>query len=125
LAKWLRVTDPLSLDVLMGEFAPDYEAWVLRDARSGLYLTIPHPKYPGRIIVHFFMSRENAMSVLDAIIEAGNKKIEQATIIPVKVNLHASLQGIAKTKAPGVADGFVVHPPNEVYEFLRDLGASK
>lgn len=115
------MTDPLSIDVLTGEFDRDYEAWVLRDARSGLYLTIPHPKYPGRIIVHFFMSRNDAVSVLDAIIEAGNKKIEQATIVPVKVNLHEAMQGIAKTKAPGVADGFVVHPPNEVYEFLRDL----
>ncbi|MDQ2865450.1 MAG: hypothetical protein M3R51_04435 [Candidatus Eremiobacteraeota bacterium] len=44
------MTDPLSLDVQLSEFDASYEAWVLRDANSGMYVTIPHPKYPGRTI---------------------------------------------------------------------------
>lgn len=113
-------TDPLSLETLLGEFDDKYEAWVLRDARSGRYLTIPHPKYPGRIIVHFFMSRENAVTVLDAVTKAGSAVVAAAPMIPVKVNLHEAMRSIAATKTPGFADGFVVHPPNEVFEtFLR------
>jgi hypothetical protein len=113
-------TDPLSLEVLLGEFDSKYEAWVLRDPSSGDYLTIPHPDYPGRTIIHFFMSRVNAMTVFDAVVSAGNKKIAAAPIIPVKANLHEAMRSIAATKKPGFADGFVVHPPNEVFEsFLR------
>jgi hypothetical protein len=113
-------TDPLSLETLLGEFPEDYEAWVLWDPRSGTYLTIPHPKYPGRVIVHFFMSRADAATMLEEIIKAGNKRIAAAPIIPEKVNLHEAMRRIAATKTPGFADGFVVHPPNEVFEtFLR------
>ncbi len=110
------MSDPLSLDVLLSEFDASYEAWVLRDANSGMYVTIPHPKYPERTIIHFFMSREDANAVLDAIIDAGNQKIERSPIITVKVNLHQAMRGVANTRNPGFADGFVVHPPNEVFE---------
>jgi len=112
------VTEPLSLDVILAEFDSAYEAWVLRDPRSGMYVTIPHEKYPGRTIIHFFMSRQDAMDVLQAIARSGNAKIVSAPIIPVKVNLHESLKGVAADKTPGHADGFVVHSPNEVFEFL-------
>ncbi len=113
-------TDPFALETMLGEFDDKYEAWVLRDSRSGLYVTIPHSRYPGKTIVHFFMSFENALAVLDAIAKTGNAKIAAAPIIPVKVNLHEAMQAIAATETPGYADGFVVHSPNEVFEtFLR------
>jgi hypothetical protein len=113
-------TDPLSLETIMGEFDKTYEAWVLRDAKSGKYVTLPHANYPGRIIVNFFMSRNDAMTVLDAIVKTGNEIVKRSPIIPVKVNLHEAMQSIAATKTTGYADGFVVHTPNEVFEtFVR------
>jgi hypothetical protein len=91
-------------------------AWVLQDARSGKYVTIPHPRYPGRIILHFFLSRDDAAKILEMILATGNTKVTSGLIIPVQKNLHESLRAIAATKTPGFADGFVVHPPNEVFE---------
>lgn len=42
------MTDPLSLDTIQSEFSEESEAWVLQDTKSKKYVTIPHPKYPGR-----------------------------------------------------------------------------
>jgi len=39
----------------------------------------------------------------------------------VSVSLKASLRAIAEDDTPGNADAFVVHSPNEVYEWLRDI----
>jgi len=60
------MTDPLSLDTIQTEFGEEYEAWVLQDTNSKKYVTIPHPKYPGRNSIHFFMSRDDAEAVLQA-----------------------------------------------------------
>ena len=110
------MTEPLSLEAVLSEFDDKYEAWVLRDPRSGQYVMIPHARYPGRTILHFFMSRDDAMTVLDGIVRTGNETIAMAPIVPVKVNLHEALCGIANSKTPGFADAFVVHSPNEVFE---------
>lgn len=111
------MTEPLSLETLLTEFAETDTAWVLRDARSGKYVMIPHDRYPGRVILHFFMSRDDAVTILNMIVETGNKTIAAAPIIPVKVNLHEALHGIASDNTLGNADAFVVHPPNEVFEY--------
>ena len=66
--------------------------------------------------MHFFMSRGDAETVLEAIRDTGNENISKSLIVPVKVNLHDAMRGIANTKTPGFADGFVVHSPNEVFE---------
>lgn len=58
------MTDPLSIDTIVGEFSEDTEAWVLKEVSSQQYVAIPHPKYPGRRPLHFFMSRADAEAVL-------------------------------------------------------------
>ena len=112
------MTEPLSLDVVLSEFDPTDEAWVLQDSQSGLYVIVPDPKYPGRKIIRFFMSEQDAMDVLNEIVKTGNEKIPKLGIEAKKVNLHKSIRSIAATRKPGYADGFVVHSPNEVFEFL-------
>lgn len=112
------MTNPLSLDTIKSEFNEDAEAWVLQDTKSKKYVTIPHPKYPGRNPIHFFMSRDNAEAVLQEILDV-NWALGNRNIIATKVKLLQACRSIAADKTPGNADGFVVHPPNEVYEFLR------
>lgn len=113
------MTEPLPLDVITGEFSEDAEAWVLQDAQSKQYLVIPHEKYPGRQPIHFFLKKEDAQDVLIEIL-AVNERLKEKDIFPVKVKLLQSLRKIARDETPSHADGFVVHSPNEVYEFVRD-----
>ena len=63
------MTDPLSLETIVSEFSEDAEAWVLKEASSEQYVAIPHPKYPGRRPLHFFMSRGDAEAVLTEILD--------------------------------------------------------
>jgi hypothetical protein len=80
----------------------------------------PHPKYPGRNPIHFFISKDDAQSVLLEIIDV-NEKLKNREIYPTKVKLIQAIKEVAAGKDnPGNADGFVVHSPNEVYEFVRD-----
>jgi hypothetical protein len=111
--------EPISLETILCEFPEDYEAWVLQDTASRLYVTIPHSKYPGREPIHFFMRQDNAVDVL-AEIGSVNDAIRKRRIIAVKVNLHRALHNIAQDRTPGHADGFVVHGPNEVLAWLSD-----
>jgi hypothetical protein len=112
--------EPLDLDTLLSEFGEEKEAWVLQDRESGLYVTIPHPKYPGRSLIHFFLSRENAQDVLMELLDE-NERLRDKEIFPVAVRLLQAARGIAAGSGKaGNADSFVVHSANEVYTFLRD-----
>lgn len=114
------MTDPLSLDIIQSEFNEESEAWVLQDTQSKKYVTIPHPKYPGRNPIHFFMSRNDAETVLQEILDV-NLTLRNRNILPTKVKLLLACRSIAADKTADNADGFVVHPPNEVYEFIWQL----
>ena len=113
------MTEPISLDVLLREFNEDSEAWVLQDEKSKKYITIPHIKYPGKQTIHFFLSRKDAQALFLEIIEV-NDNLKDLDIFPVKVKLLGAIRGIASDKNIGSADSFVVHSPNEVYEYLSD-----
>ena len=112
------MADPLSLETILAEFSEDWEAWVLKEQSSEQYLAIPHPKYPGRQPLHFFMSRADAEAVLTEILDV-NPKLRGKDIFPTKVKLLTAARAIATKPVPGGIDGFVVHPPNEVFEFIR------
>ena len=112
------MTDPFSLDTIKSEFNEETEMWVLQDTTSKKYVTIPHPKYPGRNPIHFFMRREDAEDVLKKILDV-NWALRNRNISPTKVKLLRACRDIAADKTKGNADGFVVHPPNEVYEFFH------
>jgi hypothetical protein len=110
------MANPLDLDTILGEFTDDDAGWVLRNAASGQYVTVPDPKFPGRNIFRFFMSEMDAKRMLEALVlEAPalrGRKIEA-----VEVKLKQALRGVAGSGNP--ADGFVVHTPNEVFEKFR------
>lgn len=110
---------PLPLDTVLSEFSETSEAWVLQSKRKGTYLTIPDNRYPGRRPVRFFMSREDADRLLAEVLKV-NPSLAGERIKPVSVKLLQALRSIAADKTPGHADSFVVHSPNEVFEFLND-----
>lgn len=110
---------PLELDVIEGEFSEDYKAWAIQ-AGNGEYLVIPDNRYPGRFPIRFFMSEADAKRVLDAVLDA-KPELRKAKLIPIHLPLLDSLRRIARDKNPNHADSFVVHSPNEVYEFVTSL----
>jgi len=114
------MTEPYSLETILSELGDKTDAWVLQDKTTGLYVTIPHPKYPGKSPIHFFISKDDAQAILLEIIDV-NEKLKNREIYPTKVNLIQAIKGVAAgADNPWNADGFVVHSPNEVYEFVRD-----
>lgn len=113
------MTEPYSLDTILSEFSADSDAWVLQDKTTGLYVTIPHPKYLGRSPIHFFISESDAQDLLVELMDV-NEKLKDKEIYPVKVKLIAAIKGIAAgADNPWNADGFVVHSPSEVFEFIE------
>ena len=114
------MTATLSLDTILSEFDEKSEAWVLQDRKSKKYVTIPHPKYPKRIIVHFFLSKVDAELLLTEILDV-NWAMRNRDIFPISVKLIKAINGIAADKTIGNADGFVVHSPNEVFDFLKNI----
>ena len=67
------MTEPYSLDTILSEFDEKTIAWVLNEKTSGLYVTIPHPKYPSKNPMHFFLSEADAKSVLVELLEENEK----------------------------------------------------
>jgi len=114
-----NMTEPLSLDIILSEFNEDDKAWVLQDEDSKLYVTIPHPKYPGRQPIHFFMRRMDAEDILTEIV-GENERLRKKNIFPVSVNLLQAIRNIGIDANPRNAVGFVVHTPNEVYEYIQE-----
>jgi len=113
------MTSPLKLEDILSEFSEDADAWVLRDNTSGKFVIIPDPKFPRRKPIRFFMRREDAMDLLQKLNEE-NAALRAKEIYPFKVKLLESLRRIASDTNPENADAFVVHSPNEVYEYIRE-----
>ena len=62
----------------------------------------------------FFATEPVLVEILDK-----SDTLKDKEIYPTKINLSSAMEGIAAGKDnPLNADGFVVHSPNEVYEFL-------
>jgi hypothetical protein len=118
LTKVKSVTEPLPLDTVLSEFSEEYEAWVLQSQRNGQYLVVPDQRFPGRHPIRFFMSEAGAERFLAIVLE-DQPKFSPAQIRPVQVKLLTALRSIAADKTSGHADSFVVHSPNEVFEFVR------
>jgi hypothetical protein len=110
---------PLELDVIEGEFSEDYKAWAIQ-AKSGEFLVIPDNRFPGRFPIRFFMSDADAQRVLDAVLDV-KPQLRKEKLAPVHLPLLDSLRRIALDKDPNHADSFVMHSPNEVFEFIASL----
>jgi hypothetical protein len=65
------------------------------------------------------MKREDAESILARIIEV-NEHLRQKNIVAIKVTVKLAIAAIASDRNPNHADSFVVHSPNEVFEFMND-----
>lgn len=118
------MSKPLPLDTLVGEFSEDYKAWVIQSKKTGQYLVIPDDRFPGRKPIRFFMSEADASRVIDVVVDA-RPALKQFGLQPVQVLFQESLRKIAADKRSDYADSFVVHSPNEVYEFVRELQPEK
>jgi hypothetical protein len=90
----------------------------LRSGRRGTYLTIPDDRFPGRHPVRFFLSHMDAQRLLTEALKV-NPALAGEQITPVPVKLLKAIRSLAADKTPGHADSFVVHSPNEVFEFLQ------
>ena len=112
------MTEPISLEVLESEFDDDKEVWVLRDIRSQKYVIVPDDRFPGRRPIRFFLRKTDAEALLTAIREE-NAALRGRRINAVKVKLLSAARRIATDKNPDHADSFVVHSPNEVFDFVR------
>jgi len=108
---------PLDLDDVLAEFGEDDQAWMIFDVLSGARLNLPDDKYPGTEIVRMFLSEADARTVIDRTKTAGSAKIQNAVLVPVAVPLLQTMRGIAARRDAGEKVGYVVHGPNEVYDF--------
>ena len=88
---------PIPLETILGEFDDDYEAWVLQDSASGLYVVVPDDRYPGRRPIRFFMKSDDAATLLAEIAKV-NDRLRDRDIHPVKVNLKRAMRGIASPR---------------------------
>lgn len=108
------MTEPLSLETILGEFNEDTNAWILRDAESGEDVIVPHPAYPGRRITHLFLNPIQAEQFSQRVREA-SPIVKDRKLVVQEVKLIQTCRLIAANKE----DGFAVHPYNEVWEFLN------
>ncbi|MBI4807515.1 MAG: hypothetical protein HY799_00995 [Nitrosomonadales bacterium] len=111
--------EPLSLDTVLSEFSEDSEAWVIQSKKNGKYLTIPDNRYPGRKPIRFFLSKLDAERVLAEVLKV-NPGFTTQRLEPTNVKLLQALRSLSADKTLGHADSFVIHSPNEVYEFIHN-----
>jgi hypothetical protein len=110
--------EPLTLETIESEFSEDTEAWANRDQESGNYVVGSDHNYPGKKIIHFFLKQEDAEAYAQILREGGAEGLKGHTIITVKEKLKPALRGIGFAGHPYTA---AVHPPNEMYEYFKDV----
>jgi hypothetical protein len=110
------MTKPLDVDTIVGEFSDSDNAWTVIDAVTGARLNVPDPeRYSGVEVVRFFLSRSDAEKHIAAVL-AASPPLAEAVLVAVPVPLVRTAKAIAARCASGQKVGFVVHPPNEVFE---------
>jgi hypothetical protein len=117
---------PQSLNVLPGAGAEDLYVWAIQ-GRSGKYLAIPDPRYPGRRPIRFFTSQVGATRMLHTVLEL-KPALEKQNLVVVEVRLHVALEKAVADTTPPLADSYVINNPDEVVEFviyLRNKDAGK
>ena len=92
------MTEPLSLETILNELSDEDETWVLQNQQSGRYLTNPDDRFPGRLPIRFFLSRQDAESVLQQVLKV--KSFQHAHIATVKVKTKQAIAWIARDNTP-------------------------
>jgi hypothetical protein len=101
----------------LNDFNDEDQAWMIRDAISGARLNIPDKQYPGTEVVRLFLSEVDAKTVIEKTKAAGSTRIGNSVLVAVQVPLLMTIREIVDLRKAGTDIGFVVHSPNEVYEF--------
>jgi hypothetical protein len=87
------------------------------DVLSGARLNFPDDKYRGTETVRLFLSEGDARMVIERTKNAGSPKIRNAVLVAVPVPPLETIRGIAAKCNSGENIGYVIHGPNEVYNF--------
>ena len=112
---------PMSLNVILGDFSRDDKAWTLQ-GKSGRYLVIPDERFPGRRPIRFFKSKYDACRVLEALLKSRPALLDQK-LIAIEVRLLDALQGDESKSSRAHADSFVVNSLDEVFELICQIKA--
>lgn len=110
---------PQSLSLLPGAYAEDLYVWAIQ-GKSGKYLAIPDPRFPGRRPIRFFTSQVGAARMMKTVLEL-KPGIEKQNLVVVEVGLLAALRKANADTVPPRADSFVINNPDEVFEVINYL----
>ena len=110
---------PQSLGAIPGGCAEAINVWAIQ-GKSGKYLAITDPRFPGRRPIRFFTSQVGAMRVMNTVLEL-TPVLEKQQLVVVEVGLLAALRRANADKTPPHADSFVINSPDEVFELVTYL----
>jgi hypothetical protein len=77
---------PLELETILSEFDDKSEAWVLQDANSKKYVTVPDPRYPAKNPIRFFLRREDAEALLVELLDQNPQLRDKERSGPTNLN---------------------------------------
>ena len=101
---------PLNIDAVLSEFDLDKQGFIIVNRSLGSVVTIPDNRYPGRRPVRVFLSRSDCEKVIERLKEA-KPLASEFSLEAFPVPLIIAVRLIAD------ADAFVIHGPNEVFDF--------
>ncbi len=107
---------PQSLDKIPAAFIDASNVWAIQ-GRSGKYLAIPDPRFPGRRPIRFFASEVGARRIMNTVLEL-KPVMEKQELVVVEVALLTALRKASADKIPPRADSFVINNSDEVYELV-------
>jgi hypothetical protein len=110
---------PQSLNVLLGEYSEGHQVWAI-EARSGRYLSIPDPRFPGKLPIRFFTTEYDAMRVMETLLEV-KPSLEAQRFEVVEVHLLHAVRKAKAEKTFPIADSFVINTHAEVYPIIDQL----
>jgi len=107
---------PLDLDDVLANFGEADQARMIVDEVTADRLTLPDPK-PGNPDCAALSERDGCAPCdrRDGGCRLGEDP--QPVLVPVSVPLLRTTRGVAARKAAGENIGFVIHGPDEVYDF--------
>jgi hypothetical protein len=106
----------LDIQTVLAEFGDKDQGWIIVGP-GDRELHWPHANYPGTAVVPIFMSKIDADTLIEQIPSDAPAKRQALRAKEVRIREFAAI--ISQRKDAGENIGFVVHPPNEVFEFSK------
>ena len=110
---------PQTLNVIPGAYEKGRSVWAIR-GKSGKFLVILDPRFPGRRPIRLFTCEVGARRVMNTLIEL-KPAMEKQRLAVVEVGQITSLGKANAVNVPPSADSFVINNPDEVYELVTYL----